>query len=68
MPPDPHPTLQELEAFALGILAEARSLAVEAHLAECPSCQHQVAGVPEDVFIGLLRTVREPAGRTDAGW
>jgi hypothetical protein len=57
----PHPSLDELNAFALGSGAEERWEAIEAHLAECASCQERLAQAPGDGFTALVQTAGQRA-------
>lgn len=63
---DIHPGVADLEAFALGTLDDASLASIEAHLAECPSCQERAAGTSPDRLVELLRCVHaQTGGRTD---
>src|SRR5262245_36007868 len=53
-----HPSADELTGFALGQLDDAAERDVALHLDACPACQQQVAAVPADTFVTLLRSAR----------
>lgn len=59
-----YPSSEQLAAFALGLLGEAESAEIEAHLAGCTACSEQLDAVPDDVFI---RRLRASAGRPGRG-
>jgi serine/threonine protein kinase len=50
-----HPSAADLEAFTLGSMGESSLAAVEAHVADCPTCQEQAAAASGDTLIELLR-------------
>ena len=52
-----HPGITELEAFTLGTLDEPSLAGVEAHVANCPTCQECAAGASGDTLVELLRRV-----------
>ena len=52
-----HPTDQTLSAFGLGKLDEESAGSVNRHLEECDHCQHRVAGMSGDSFLGRLQKV-----------
>ena len=52
-----HPTDQTLSAFGLGKLDEESAESVNRHLEECDHCQHRVAGMSSDSFLGRLQKV-----------
>ena len=61
-----HPTGADLEAFALGTLNNLSLPAVEAHVADCPTCQEQAASVAGDPLVELLRRAHTRApGQVD---
>ncbi len=60
---DIHPRVADLEAFALGTLADASLAEVEAHVAACPVCQERAAGVAGDSLVALLRRVHTQTTR-----
>ncbi|MFT3883261.1 MAG: protein kinase [Gemmatales bacterium] len=63
-----HPSPQQLLDFALGRLAEADSLAVESHLAQCPSCMKALEEIPDDAVIQLIhRNLQEKTRKTVVG-
>ncbi len=50
-----HPSIEQLNAFAIGQLTENDSLAVERHLAVCTSCNRVLETSPDDSFVTLVR-------------
>ncbi len=54
--PQTHPSVEELSAFALGLLADEFSAGLEAHLAGCPTCCRTLETVCEDGFVARLRS------------
>jgi WD40 repeat protein len=58
-----HPSIAELAAFALGTLGQKTHVAIEAHVAACPSCQERAAVVPGDSFVKLLCSAHAHTGR-----
>jgi WD40 repeat protein/tRNA A-37 threonylcarbamoyl transferase component Bud32 len=51
-----HPNVADLEGFALGTLDTASLAGIEAHVANCPSCQERAAGIVSgDTLVELLR-------------
>ena len=58
---NPHPDPSKLRAFALGRLNAREMRALEAHLADCPTCVRVALTVPEDP---LVRALRRPSART----
>jgi tRNA A-37 threonylcarbamoyl transferase component Bud32 len=56
-----HPNIADLEAFILGTLDDASLAGVEAHLADCPTCQERAAGASGDNLVELLRRVHAQA-------
>ncbi|MGW8886681.1 zf-HC2 domain-containing protein [Streptomyces sp. NPDC055749] len=60
-----HPSAEEVRAYACGGLAPPRAAAVDTHLAECPSCRHELSGaVPhgllDDLWDRLDAAIDEP--------
>jgi serine/threonine protein kinase len=55
-----HPGKEQLQAFALGRLDEAASLAIEEHLAGCAACLSAVEASPGDPFVRLVQAARVP--------
>jgi tRNA A-37 threonylcarbamoyl transferase component Bud32 len=53
---DQHPTVVELEAFALGRLDNPVAEAVEEHVADCSACQQVIDQAPADSLVTLLRS------------
>jgi tRNA A-37 threonylcarbamoyl transferase component Bud32 len=53
--PDIHPSIADLEAFALGKLDSPSSVDVEAHITLCATCQERTAAVGDDALVDLLR-------------
>jgi tRNA A-37 threonylcarbamoyl transferase component Bud32 len=51
---DAHPSPAQLDAFALGSLDDAALETIEAHVADCPTCQER-AGAAGDSLVDLLR-------------
>ena len=62
---DMHPDIADLEAFTLGTLDDASLANVEAHVADCPTCQERAAGASGDTLVELLRRVHAQAARGD---
>jgi serine/threonine-protein kinase len=58
-----HPSVEELAAFTLGTLGEETQASIEAHVADCASCQERAAGAPGDSLVELLRSVHARTGR-----
>jgi WD40 repeat protein/serine/threonine protein kinase len=58
-----HPSALELAAFALGTLGEETQASIEAHVADCTSCQERAAVAPGDTLVELLRSVHARTGR-----
>jgi anti-sigma factor RsiW len=54
----PHPSADDLVAFAQGSLDSARAAVVEVHLSQCAPCAVKVAAVPDDGFIRLLKAAQ----------
>jgi serine/threonine protein kinase/WD40 repeat protein len=52
-----HPSIADLQAFALGTLPDASLAEVEAHVADCPTCQERAANASGDHLVELLRRV-----------
>jgi serine/threonine protein kinase len=50
-----HPSADQLQAFAAGRTSEQESVAIEAHLADCPSCCTLLEEIPDDALISGLR-------------
>jgi hypothetical protein len=66
------PTSDRLQQFALGLLPEPDSVAVENHLTGCEHCAHTVQSLPgDDTFVSALRSrasaVGLPAGAVVEG-
>src|SRR5262245_27968810 len=59
VPVSKHPTLMELEQYALGHMEQAEATAVKGHLAECPQCQEALAKVTPHAQVIAARL---PAG------
>jgi hypothetical protein len=57
---DHHPAREDLEAFALGRLADDREATVEGHVGHCPACQQVLEQVPGDTLVELLRSAGSP--------
>ena len=55
-----HPDLARLDAFGRGILDHDEMAEVESHLALCESCCQVLTTLPDDEFVGLLRTAQNP--------
>ncbi len=54
-----HPSSADLEAFALGTLNNpSPATAVEAHVANCRTCQERAASISGDSLVALLQRVR----------
>jgi WD40 repeat protein/tRNA A-37 threonylcarbamoyl transferase component Bud32 len=51
----PHPSVEELNAFALGSGVEERWEAIEAHVMDCATCQERLASAPGDGFTALVQ-------------
>jgi serine/threonine protein kinase len=64
-PADIHPGIAELEAFTLGTLDDASLAGVEAHVADCPTCQECAAGASGDTLVELLRRVHAQQARSN---
>ena len=58
-----HPSVEELAAFTLGTRAEETQASIEAHVADCTSCQERAAAAPGDNLVELLRSVHARTGR-----
>jgi hypothetical protein len=65
----PHPSVQELRTFGLGLLEATAAAVVEEHVSHCEACCRTLAEVRSDTFIDLLRTARPApaAGGATAG-
>jgi tRNA A-37 threonylcarbamoyl transferase component Bud32 len=67
----PHPSSEQLTAYALGNLTWGDLDAVESHLAGCPACRSQLAALDEseDSFVACLRQESAKAAKPaeDAG-
>ena len=53
-----HPDQARLAAFGRGILDHDEMAEVESHLALCESCCQVLSTLPDDEFVGLLRTAQ----------
>jgi serine/threonine protein kinase len=53
-----HPTDQTLQSYGLGKLDDASSESVKQHLEACSNCQHRVAELSSDRFLGRLQDDR----------
>jgi hypothetical protein len=53
-----HPSTAQLAAFGRGVLNHDEMAEVERHLAVCQSCCQVLSTLPDDEFIGLLRTAQ----------
>jgi WD40 repeat protein len=60
---DVHPSAEELAAFTLGTLGDETQASIEAHVADCTSCQERAAVAPSDTLVELLRRVHARTGR-----
>lgn len=60
---DMHPSIADLAAFTLGTLDDAALAAVEAHVADCPTCQERAAESTGDNLVDVLRRVHASALR-----
>jgi WD40 repeat protein len=58
-----HPKVEELVAFILGTLADEKHASIEAHVADCVTCQERAAVAPSDTFVELLRSLHTFSGR-----
>src|SRR5437763_5874782 len=58
---DIHLSIADLEAFTLGKLDDASLAGVEAHVADCPTCQERAAAASGDTLVELLRRVHARA-------
>jgi hypothetical protein len=58
-----HPSVEELSAFTLGSLDEETQVSIEAHVAECTSCQERAAVAPDDTLLELLRSAHTYTSR-----
>jgi WD40 repeat protein/tRNA A-37 threonylcarbamoyl transferase component Bud32 len=58
----PHPSADQLRAFAQGLLAPDLVAEVEGHVAGCDSCCRLLEETPADSFVSRLRAA-EPAGQ-----
>ena len=56
-----HPTADDLTAFAIGKLDDARTNAVAAHLEECEPCRIAVENAPDDEFAKRVRAADRSA-------
>ncbi len=56
--PSPHPDAETLQAYALGMLDDARTEAVAVHLEDCPECRRRVAEAAPDTFLDRLRAAQ----------
>jgi serine/threonine protein kinase len=65
MLPSPHPPPHRLIAFGQGRLSDREAETVEAHLADCTSCQQCVETAPDDSITGLVRAAL-PGNRATA--
>ena len=63
-----HPSDQTLSAYGLGKLDDARAESVSKHLKECDSCQHRVAELSSDEFLGRLKNAQVKSDGSAAGW
>ncbi|MGH7223564.1 MAG: protein kinase domain-containing protein, partial [Gemmataceae bacterium] len=55
-----HPSLEQLNAFAVGQLTEHDSNEVEQHLAVCTLCNQKLESSPDDAFVQLLQQGDSP--------
>ena len=64
---DIHPTDQTLSSYGLGKLDDRSANAVNKHLEECSDCRKRVAELSADSFLGRIRELRSPTGRSMFG-
>ena len=58
----PHPSPEELAAFACGRLDAEAQAAIARHVATCDTCCDVFRGLPDDSLVAALRRVTAPAG------
>ncbi len=63
-----HPSDQTLNAYGLGKLDDASAGTVSKHLEDCDSCQHRVAELSSDEFLGRLQNAQVKSDGSAAGW
>ncbi len=63
-----HPSDQTLSAYGLGKLDDASAETVSKHLEDCDSCQHRVAELSSDEFLGRLQNAQVKSDKSAADW
>jgi hypothetical protein len=64
-PQTQHPTRQDLDAFAVGNLADAATELIISHLEACLDCLRVAENIPGDSFVARLKAARSPASPRD---
>ena len=63
-----HPDPVRLAAFGRGILDHDEMAEVESHLAVCESCCQVLSTLPDDEFVGSLRTAQQQSELATSPW
>jgi len=61
-----HPTVQQLQAFGLGLSSPVEQNWIERHIEDCDACCRELARIPDDTLLGRLKSCDTSIDAADA--